>query len=38
MPLPAVHSLFPLCSWADVVRESQEVVEMAVGGAACADR
>ena len=38
MRLPAVHLLFPACSWADVVCESQEVVVMAVGGAACADR
>ena len=37
MPLPAVHSLFPACSWTDVVCESQEVFAMAVGGAAWAD-
>lgn len=38
MPLPAMHSLFPAGSWADVACKSQEVVAMAVGGAACADR
>jgi hypothetical protein len=37
MPLSAAHSLFPACSWTDFVRESQEVDEMAVGGAAWAD-